>query len=192
MTHWAVTLSSMEEQLEVALRDSRGVWYSAGNYAAAAQSWWLQAGAAGWSNHVLALANRRPSPEGHPRGTITGVRIRMTGDGTARRIRLRNLLLLRPHPVMSPRKRPRILAGTVTGGLLPLTSATVVAESREGRWTAPVNEQATFEIRNLPHGDPVRCKLIADGREYCSIRGAVAVMTCDQWDWDFRIGISRG
>jgi hypothetical protein len=109
-------------------------------------------------------------------GMLAGVRI----SGA----RLHDVVLLRPRGCVRERGDTCVLGGRVRcDGPLDFSSWRVVV----GDSQITIDDDGSYAVRDLPRGARLRCHLQIDGRNFVSLRGREALMTCDQWDWDYEV-----
>ncbi|MCA9290982.1 MAG: hypothetical protein KDA25_07630 [Phycisphaerales bacterium] len=180
VTHMRFDLEAADGvMVRVGVRDARGTWYDVGDGDEAAWGW----RGARRGRHVWSLAARRPCASGPPRGSITGVRVVSTGA-----VSVRGWSLVRPRGSVRADGSTRVLAGRVTwGGPVDAGAWRVEVDGCGTVHRSAVGDDGAWVCRDLSRDSIVSCRLVCGARSFTGVRGARAMMTCDQWDWDFDV-----
>ena len=194
-THWTfeILVPRQATAWKLGFRTDTGYWYDAGTTEPLC---WavpgLEAGA--WQQVTLALnpalwtagcGGRGTLPP--PTGNVVAVRARTVSDRGEAPVRFRGIRLLLPRPPAATPKGGGSLAGTVRrcGTGEPVQGRTIRAEIDGQIHTATTDARGVYVFSGLP-ARRARLRIEEEGSA-TFVRGPVAFMTCDQWDWDIFI-----
>jgi hypothetical protein len=186
-THWSFETTGVSEDggFSFGFQTPDGAWFDAGSLGGV--HWPVRLSGRGWQRWTFALDDG--AGPARPRRAIVAVRIRIARGTKAAGLAFRDACVIVPRAAR-PLTPTRILAGTARSALdgRPVAGLTVSCRGGERRLTTKTGDEGAFAFTGLDPG--ARYVLDADSglRAIHFVRGRVAHLTCDQWDFDLAVG----